>query len=570
VRAIIFLLVISTALYSQNIPGNMVGFHYCYSPTGKSVVKIINGNKVSSSQKTAIGNVNKKPKNINYSVQDSSTSHIRYVVRKRYSIGEKCGLTGDGSHAIISWELNESRFSLYSFSSPTPVWEFLLPNHSDFNFVSISKNGNLVLSSYEKQIKLFNGNNGTGIWVYDMSQVLDTLHSAGNSAITKKGDFIIGSANRRSMVADTSFLLGFNISSSIPVWKINLPVETIDDSYIIGIKISGNDSLTIVNSYTKFFIIKTYTGEIIYTGEIDPYNYEYSGSGANQGISGDGSVIAVINNYGYVWVYKWDGKKYNLLWEDWEQPDAYYNWMTCVDISYDGTTIAAGTLNKYNPSIMQFEDGKVKLYKTYNGNIPVWEYCGDSGGVNCVALSNNGKILSAVSSGALYTQSTNNLVVFNTSKDTNILIFALNDIGSFNCTSISDDGTTVIASGKAVPNSQMGYGGIYYNIFVDTSANPFIPKPNNNEIPKVYKLYQNYPNPFNPSTKIKFDLPKQSVAKIVIYDVTGREVAASENENLNAGIYEVEWNADGFASGVYLYSLKTNEFFQTKKMVLVK
>ena len=88
--------------------------------------------------------------------------------------------------------------------------------------------------------------------------------------------------------------------------------------------------------------------------------------------------------------------------------------------------------------------------------------------------------------------------------------------------------------------------------------------------PKDYYLYQNYPNPFNPNTSIKFDIPKASHVKLIIYDMLGREVAVLVNENMNAGKYEVNWDGSGYPSGVYFYKLETEEFSNVKKMVLLK
>ena len=92
----------------------------------------------------------------------------------------------------------------------------------------------------------------------------------------------------------------------------------------------------------------------------------------------------------------------------------------------------------------------------------------------------------------------------------------------------------------------------------------------NTEIPNVFKLYNNYPNPFNPSTKIRFDLPNSSFAKLVIYDALGREQETLVNEQLNTGTYEAVWTADRFSSGIYYYKLTTGEFSQTNKMILLK
>ena len=96
------------------------------------------------------------------------------------------------------------------------------------------------------------------------------------------------------------------------------------------------------------------------------------------------------------------------------------------------------------------------------------------------------------------------------------------------------------------------------------------------EIPKVYALYNNFPNPFNPATTIKFDLPERSFVNIMIYDITGREAANPVSGTIEAGKYEVTWNAGNFSSGMYLYRVQasgmngTYGINETRKMVLLK
>lgn len=92
----------------------------------------------------------------------------------------------------------------------------------------------------------------------------------------------------------------------------------------------------------------------------------------------------------------------------------------------------------------------------------------------------------------------------------------------------------------------------------------------NNQTPVKYKLFQNYPNPFNPSTKILYQIPAPGLVKIIITDVTGREVAVLENQFKKAGNYEVIFDGRNFASGVYFYKLEAEHFTETKKMVLIK
>ena len=90
-------------------------------------------------------------------------------------------------------------------------------------------------------------------------------------------------------------------------------------------------------------------------------------------------------------------------------------------------------------------------------------------------------------------------------------------------------------------------------------------------VPKKFDLSQNYPNPFNPVTKINFDLPVDSRVSILIYDVTGREVArVLNNEFKKAGYYTTEFKAGGLSSGVYFYVLNTENFRAAKKLVVLK
>jgi photosystem II stability/assembly factor-like uncharacterized protein len=89
-------------------------------------------------------------------------------------------------------------------------------------------------------------------------------------------------------------------------------------------------------------------------------------------------------------------------------------------------------------------------------------------------------------------------------------------------------------------------------------------------VPEKIFLHHNYPNPFNPITKIKFDIPKQSEVKIIVYDLLGREVSTLVNEQLKAGTYEVEWDGSFYSSGVYFYTIEADNFAETKKMVFIK
>jgi photosystem II stability/assembly factor-like uncharacterized protein len=89
-------------------------------------------------------------------------------------------------------------------------------------------------------------------------------------------------------------------------------------------------------------------------------------------------------------------------------------------------------------------------------------------------------------------------------------------------------------------------------------------------VPDAFSLKQNYPNPFNPATKISFNIKNATFASLKVFDMTGKEVKNLVNENVGAGSYEIDFDGSELNSGVYFYTLKTNEFTETKKMMLVK
>jgi len=89
-------------------------------------------------------------------------------------------------------------------------------------------------------------------------------------------------------------------------------------------------------------------------------------------------------------------------------------------------------------------------------------------------------------------------------------------------------------------------------------------------VPKDFGLSQNYPNPFNPTTKIKFEVPKNTNVKIEVFNNLGQVVKVLHDGFTNAGYYETDFNASSLNSGIYYYRMTAGQYVQTKKMVLVK
>ena len=91
-----------------------------------------------------------------------------------------------------------------------------------------------------------------------------------------------------------------------------------------------------------------------------------------------------------------------------------------------------------------------------------------------------------------------------------------------------------------------------------------------NLLPNTFALLQNYPNPFNPVKKISYQLPIGSNVTLKIYDVLGNEIETLVNKEQNSGSYEVEFDASKLTSGVYFYQFKSDNYLETRKMILMK
>jgi hypothetical protein len=100
----------------------------------------------------------------------------------------------------------------------------------------------------------------------------------------------------------------------------------------------------------------------------------------------------------------------------------------------------------------------------------------------------------------------------------------------------------------------------------DVLGNPVVAK----NVPANYALNQNYPNPFNPKTIFSFDLPKAGKYELVIYNIQGQVVLTHNGIADAPGAYSYTWDAEGLASGVYLYRLTSGDFTDVKKAVFLK
>jgi hypothetical protein len=90
------------------------------------------------------------------------------------------------------------------------------------------------------------------------------------------------------------------------------------------------------------------------------------------------------------------------------------------------------------------------------------------------------------------------------------------------------------------------------------------------ENPNEYQLLKNYPNPFNPITTICYDLPRNSVVILAVYDLLGRRIVELVNQHQTAGKHEIKFNPQNLSTGVYIYQLTADKFVDRKKMMYLK
>ena len=90
-------------------------------------------------------------------------------------------------------------------------------------------------------------------------------------------------------------------------------------------------------------------------------------------------------------------------------------------------------------------------------------------------------------------------------------------------------------------------------------------------LPEQFYLYQNYPNPFNPETNIRFSVNERTNISLVLYDVSGRKVKdLIENVIYSPGEYNFNFNSESLNSGVYFYSIVSDNGILSKKMIILK
>jgi hypothetical protein len=113
----------------------------------------------------------------------------------------------------------------------------------------------------------------------------------GPLAITKDGKFLVATVYKQ----DSSWIMGFSRDSTHWAWRFRIGETRPNGAITFGAKLSGNDSLAVINTYYTFYVVRTYTGQLVYSATLNP-NHDY-GSQTYIGISGNGNIVALFFQY---------------------------------------------------------------------------------------------------------------------------------------------------------------------------------------------------------------------------------------------------------------------------------
>jgi|GEM_PF-783656 len=171
-------------------------------------------------------------------------------------------------------------------------------------------------------------------------------------------------------------------------------------------------------------------------------------------------------------------------------------------------------------------------------------------------------------------------------KDANKICITSNGEVGYGSLYFTTDGGKSWSVDSTFSNKNLIYTGAYNsagNIFLGTTkgsiisdGSPLAVKNQGSNTVKNFVLQQNYPNPFNPSTNIKFELKNSGHVTLKVFDIMGREVATLANGIFSAGVHNITFDASkagrnvSISSGVYYYRLQTDNYSETKKMLLLR
>lgn len=354
------------------------------------------------------------------------------------AIAEDVDVTPDGAGIFAGWWLNNMRYAAYASAGlEAPLWRFNL--QTQWTMPVAASNDKYAGAAGGLPAYLWNHDSP----LFDDAVNFDPGYSGGGVAFSADGNTLATvAANGQS----DAILIVYDVTARDTIFTRHF----VPTQGLYGVDISADGSTVVISNYGQLVVYSVPDGEL--RGEL--YNYSQNISK----ISADGSLIVMGTFGGSVYLYEWTGAQYDYRWAT----PTGHDWVTALDISQDGSTVACGTMDFEGNQVV---GGKFLMVNAADGVILI-DYADYGDMVAGVALSADGRYAIAGCWGKYGTTFGDVVTCF--IRDTDIPIFQLLDdtdeSGSVFGVAISDSGHYAAAGGKAVHAREWGNGGMLYSI----------------------------------------------------------------------------------------------------------
>lgn len=351
-------------------------------------------------------------------------------------------VSGQNFIGACAWGLNDQRLSVYDNAGSVPLWEKMCPIHSWDEVIDMTDDGSLIANGFDSAFQIYNAVTGAVVWEQA------TQNCVRGISITNDGQKVFVATFNYGTQAD-SYLACYQVGQSVPLWS-----KTFVGNYT-AMNVSKSGNRVVFCEYggpvSKMFVLDGATGDQLFEAPFQNQN--------PPGISNDGKFIVSGDYSGFVYLYEYDeaGNTYNEKWH--YKVNGTSAWVWGMNISADGSTIAAGTLVFLSSDY----DGELYVFNTYSP-VPLWVATGFKDAVVSVDLSADGSIIAAGSWGPLNNTRPDFMLY---RKQSNTPYFNISSPGSIFSVDLSSDGKYCMTGGKAVHARAFGMGGKLYNVTSD-------------------------------------------------------------------------------------------------------
>ncbi len=350
-------------------------------------------------------------------------------------------VSAQAQKTAAGWVLNNQKLSLYGTSN-IPLWSVPLTIQTTEESVDMTEDGSKIANGYSHSIEIYAPASSTPIWSTTIPRSVMSIRISGDGL-----KVFVAAANLPA--GDSSFVYCYTVGQSTPAWIKSFP---------------GSFTSLVINKPATRVILGEYGGgyAVIHVLNGGDGSLIFDAPSSDQfppAISTDGKYIVNGNFSGYVYLYEYDDALLTYA-QKWSHKVNWTNsWVCGMGISGDGSTIAVGTM----VFLTSGYDGELYVFNN-NSPDPLWIYSNMGDMVQCVDVSGDGSIIAAAGWGP-YNNSGPDFYLFR--KQSNTPYFTLSTPGSLFCLDLSDDGKVCVTGGKAVHARDFGNGGNLYNINSD-------------------------------------------------------------------------------------------------------